>query len=234
MIETVLNYFAGAIILILSLILYVFFTACLLPKLLLIPKFRSADTGDRGIKKYLYEDGRAIVYEPTAQVRKHIPQYILSDNAGERFLKCKLDQRIRSIRYVVIAFDASGKVLDILNVSDPVENTGMAKAVPLPLSTAYVTLSVNEVNGVRMKSDRFLQLSVIKLAGFVLAALSFTVAEALLLKNTFLFFADFIMSYSKKVVIDNTYTIATALLIGLVYAAIVVCTYYSKHVKIAK
>ena len=87
MIHSILLYILQAVFFIISLVFYVFLSACLLPKLLLGPGFSATRIQDRGIKKYLFEQGRAMVCQPAPSVQMHIPQYILSDNNGERILK---------------------------------------------------------------------------------------------------------------------------------------------------
>ncbi|MBQ8409089.1 MAG: hypothetical protein IJY39_09540 [Clostridia bacterium] len=247
MIESIMTYIADAIFLIVSLILYVFVTACLLPKILLVPTCNASSVKDRGIKKYIFEQGRAIVYQPAVAERRYVSQYILSDNAGERFLKCKLDQRIRSLKYRVLTFDANDKPLDILDVEEPVTSPGYAKAVPLPLNTAYVSVSVKEVNGTRVAYHKSVSYSLIKLAIYFAVTVILTVIEALLLNRVIVFLANLIfgllriplppdlnLSFIEIIAPNNSYAVFTALLLGSAYAALVLLTHYSKDIKIVK
>lgn len=233
MIQSILLYVLQAVFFIVSLVLYVFLTACLLPKILLIPGFSAAQIQDRGIKKYLFEDGRAMVCQPALDVRPYIPQYILSDNNGERFLKCKLHPGILSLKYRVLTFDVNDRPLQVLEVEDPVSTRGVAKAVPLPLNTAYVSLSLMDVNGKKVSGSP-VAFSPIKLLIYLVSTVVMTVAQALMIKQALLFFADLIFAYSDTVSAHYGTTVFTALLIGTVYACFVFSTYFTKGSKLIK
>ena len=233
MIQSILLYILQAVFFIVSLILYVFLTACLLPKLLLIPSFNAAHIQDRGIKKYLFEEGRAIVCQPAPAVRAHIPQYILSDNNGERFLKCMLSPQVYSLKYRVLTFDVNDRPLQVLDVEDPVKSRGVARSVPLPLNTAYVSISVMDVNGKKLPASP-VAFSRVKLLIYLASTVAMTIAEALMIKQALVFFADLIFAYTDTVPAHYGTTLFTALLIGTAYALFVISTHFTKGSKFIK
>ncbi len=148
MIIDLIYYLSLILIAIFVLSLCVFLASCVLPRILLRPGKTNAEQRSRGIKKIAYENGRAIVYEPSLKVKKYFKQYILSENSGDKFIKCKLDDRVTSTRYTVVAIDSRDKLIDIVDVEEKIADTGYTKAVILPRNTSYVNLIVREVNGI--------------------------------------------------------------------------------------
>lgn len=147
MIIDIIYYLSLAFIALSGILLYIFAISCLLPKIFLRPSKANACPRSRGIKKYSFENGRAIVYEPSLNVREYFHQYILSENGGDKFIKCKIDTRVKNARYTVIPIDANGKVLDIIDVEEMITVSGYTKAIILPRETSYVNLILKEVNG---------------------------------------------------------------------------------------
>ena len=153
MIIDIVKYLSLALIAISGMLLFIFASACVLPKIFLRPDKVNAEPRSRGIKKYSFDNGRAIVYEPQIKIRKYLRQYILSENSGDKFIKCKLDTRVTSMRYTVIPIDANEKMLDIIDVEEMITDAGYTKAVILPSKTSYVNLILKEVNGITV-ADR--------------------------------------------------------------------------------
>ena len=227
MVELIMTYILQAVFFVVSLILYVLLTACILPRLLLVPSFSAANIKDRGIQKYLYKEGRAIVYQPATAIRPYIPQYILSHNNGERFLKCMLHPHILSVRYRVLTFDSNNRPLQALEVEDPVKHTGLSAAVPLPLNTAFVSLCLLEVNGTTFR-DSSVGLSRIKSLLYALLTIALTVPVAFSLQKDLFFLADLIFGYSQVVTPSYRTAIFSALVLGSVYACFVMSTHRTK------
>ena len=234
MIDNIVSNILLGVLAFVSLLLYVFLISCLLPSVLLRVRGESKDIRDRGIQKYLFPRGRAIVYEPDYAIRKYIPQYILSTQNGERFLTCKLHRRVSSLQYTVSVFDADDRLLTVLDVSDPVEIPEIGRSVPLPYNTAYVSVSVNAVNGMAMSSHAPISLSWTRIGIFAGSTILLTVIEALVIKRVLLLLADLLFAYSTKAPAGNGYTVFTALLIGIAYAAIVLLTHHARDTKYVK
>ena len=77
-INLVVYYTFSVIVFLSSFGLYAFLAGMLFPSLLLKPKFKGEKARDRGLKKYTFDGGRAIVYRPDVKSVKYIEQYILS------------------------------------------------------------------------------------------------------------------------------------------------------------
>ena len=233
MIQIILLYILQAVFFILSLVLYVFLTACFLPHNLLAFRFDATKIKDRGIKRYLFQNGRAIVYLPERHIRPYIPQYILSDNNGERFLKCMLHPSIRSVHYRVFPFDANDQPLQVLDVEDPARTPGLSLSVPLPLNTAYVSISLLEVNDKTFHSD-VLRYSPVKMLVYLVTTIVLTVLEGHLFQQCLLFLADLLFAYSDVVTLGYGFCLFAAVIIGALYALIVLYTHFIKGSRIQK
>ena len=98
MLDLIMSYLAKGLILIAGLYMYVYWMAYILPHALLRQE-RKLPT-DRGLKKYSYTDGRAIVYQPTSAVQPYISQYILSSNQGEKYIHLKASQTRNLCRFL--------------------------------------------------------------------------------------------------------------------------------------
>ena len=77
--ETFATLMAQITVAICSVILYVFLAAKLLPNWLLKPHVDPSLDGDRGIKRFVFDCGRAIVYEPSVAYRKYIRGEAIAD-----------------------------------------------------------------------------------------------------------------------------------------------------------
>ena len=155
--ETVAVLTAFTVAALFAVIVYVFFVSKLLPAMLLKPKYNDSAEGDRGIRKYSFEGGRAIVYEPSAPYRKYVKQYILSVHGKKKYIQCKFDSRISAVRYEVIAFDAEGSPIDTVEIEEHILED-MSCATMLHPKTAYVKLVVRSVDGMILQAERLYEL----------------------------------------------------------------------------
>lgn len=231
MVQLIMTYTLQAVFFVVSLILYVLLTACILPKVLLTPTFSVANIKDRGIRKYLYEEGRAIVYQPATPMRPYIPQYILSQNNQERFLQCKLNPQIGSVKYRVLTFDRNNRPLQALEVEDPVATVGLCAAVPLPMDTAFVSIRLTEVNGTAFRDDS-VGFSKIKLPIYLVSTIALTIAIAFPLQKVLLYCADLLFGYSQIAEYSSGAIFSPALVLGTVYALLVVLSHRVKGSKL--
>ena len=137
--------------------MYIFLVSGVLPDLLLKQRYDDSKDGDRGIRRYTFEGGRAIVYEPSAPYRKYLKQYILSVNGKEKYIKCKFDERVDAVRYEVIAFDKEDRLLDTIRIEEHIfkEKENISDAAMLPMQTAYVKVVLRSVNGVILGNEKF-------------------------------------------------------------------------------
>ncbi len=223
MVDLIFSYIIKSIFIIASCFLYVFLISKILPQLFLSSKRKKAEPKDRGIKKYVFDQGRAIVYIPEPNTKKYITQYILSENNGERFLKCKFDSRVVTAHYEVTVFDSSDNIIDTLNVYDTPDCGEIARAVPLPLSAAYVNISVNEIN--RKKISKHKKASVSLLSYVLYIALTFTATAvlSLMINDAAVHIADLCLRFTETMGNPGVeFPIISALIFSAIYTAITI------------
>ena len=230
---TIMNYIAQGLLYILSFIIYVFIVGKLLPVIFLRPKYKGLVSDDRGLKRYTYEGGRAIVYRPSGNCNKYIEQYILSANGDEKFVKCKIHEKIYCMEYDVIAFNARDKVIDVVAVKDPIRRAGETAAVPLPLDTSYVSIIARRVNRVRVEKKPTVTYSYLGVLAYSLIFAIFTAIQLMLIKDLINPLLERFLLYTQRVGHNGDFpAVIISLIVGFVCAAIVVLLHTSESIKI--
>ncbi|MBQ7290323.1 MAG: hypothetical protein IJW76_01195 [Clostridia bacterium] len=138
---------AQTVLLIVLFYMYILFTAYLFPKKYLSPIFLP-NKMDRGIKKYTFSGGRSVAYQPGLEFQKYISQYILYTEAEKKYIKCRISNDIRNIKYSLALFDRKDRFMGFLEVQENTAENGYTSAVLLPEETSYVQLTVCELNSV--------------------------------------------------------------------------------------
>ena len=138
------------IILVVSLAVYGLLTMYVFPRSFLKTEFVSIKAHDRGLKNVKETVGRSIVYQPSKENRKYIPQYVLSHRKGKKVLVCKTAPNVRYLDYDVVMFNGIGKAFNIVNSKELIERNRTEK-LELDEDTAYVSLVINAVNEEQFK-----------------------------------------------------------------------------------
>ena len=198
--------------------IYVFFISVILPAVFLKPRYNESAEGDRGLKKYVFEGGRAIVYEPSVDVKRYIKQYILTAIGQEKYIQCKFDTHVFSSRYDVFAFDCDDRMIDAIHVEEPDldEKRGVSHPALLPMETAYVKVSVASVNEVKIEREPLMSISSLGSAQFTVFTVLATIAEAFIVKSVLLDVSETALSYvSAMKDYGNLFTLISAVFAGL-------------------
>ena len=170
------------LIFVFSLSLYVALVSKILPLFLLKAKYKVQSMGDRGLKKYVFEGGRAIAYKPSGETEKYIKQYILLARDDDKYIKCKFDKRVFSAKYDVIAMDSNDKEIETVQISDPIVSPDDAREAILPENTAYVCIIVKEINGLAVPNNPKMHYVLWRSITFAGLTVVLTVAEYLILR----------------------------------------------------
>ena len=229
MVNNIMTYIAGAIILLTSFSAYVYLISCILPSLLIKPKYDSREISDRGIKKYIFENGRAIVYDPAIDVKKYVDQYVLFDNGEKKCLQCKVADEVSDIKLRILTFNAFDKPLGVFIAKDYFLGKDTTGVIELPVETAYVSVEIVEVNSKRVYLKTKISFSAIKVALYCLLSVVITVVEAMFIKTALLMLADEFFDYSNAVGAGNAFTVFTAILIGLISSVLIIISHASRE-----
>ena len=181
-----------------SISVYVFLISRVLPDLLLKPLYDDSRDGDRGLRRYTFEGGRAILYEPSAPYRKYLKQYILSANGNEKYIKCKFADRVNAVRYEVIAFDSNDRMIDTVCIEEHIlkEKENISGAAMLPRQTAYVRVLLYSVNGVITDHEKLLYVPASRRWGFACIVTVGLVGITLLARALIVMLCNLLFDYS--------------------------------------
>jgi len=233
MVTTVISATANVILVIVSVIIYVLIAACLLPKVFLKPKYNASAIKDRGLGRFIFSEGRAIVYQPSLHVKKYVEKYILSSVDGEKYIKCKLDPRVFSLKYDAVAFDANDKMISTVRIEEKIKTRGYSRSALLPVNTAYVSVIVKEVNGVCADTGDKLIISVVRALAFFVSELIIHVFAGLLITNLVAEILTTALSV-RYADVQFGFALVTSMLAGAVLSLIIFALHLSKDTKIGK
>ena len=145
-----------AVLFIFEIILFLIATGSVLPAIFMRVRCSVRTTRDRGMKKYIFPDGRAVAYEPEPAIRKYIHRYVLYVSEGYKYLKCRVDEGVGYINYTVVMFNNRNRVVDVIDVKEKNLKNAETGAVRLHPDTSYIALIPNSVNGVRIHTDKIM------------------------------------------------------------------------------
>lgn len=236
-VELIISTVAKVFIFFLSSGLYIFLTVKGIPHFALRHTFVGERTRDRGIKKYVFEDGRAVVCEPELKYRKYVCQYMLISKNKHKFIKCKINSSIRHIKYDVIAYDYKHKLIDIIGVEERMVESEYTESVLLPPDTSYVRFVIRKVDCM-FASNRIMVkynlLSIIIMCALVVLA---TVAQGIII-NYCLEDLWWLLGRLKATkgwnlqILPTAKVIIRSALLGAVEAALIARIYIKKNVKV--
>lgn len=195
-VDTAFTLSAWGILLFAGIALYVLLVTAVLPYFLLSPSMRPKKTGDRGIKKYVFPEGRGVVYEPALRYRKHINRYMLFEYKGNKYLKLKLDSGVISAECEVALYNNRGKVVKVISGVFGNKN-GESEAVIIPRETSYAAMTLIGVNGVKLSDTPSAEISVVRLSVFAAITTVLTVAMGAFIRAALVFVSELVFTYSK-------------------------------------
>lgn len=145
--EKIVDSISETLLLVASLVIFIFLVKSILPRITLRVNYSYEKWLGRGIKKFRYPEGRAVVYEPHPAFRKYINKYVLFTSDGYKYLKCKLDAGVKTLDYGVIMFNSNNKMIDVIEVKERVGDLSESGRLSLHGDTSYVVIDLERVNG---------------------------------------------------------------------------------------
>lgn len=144
--DEILTVIISLVMIIASVVAYVFVMKTVLPRFVIKRRYFIADKLGRGMKKYVSGSDRAIVYEPAPALRKYIKKYALIESGGHKYFKCLADEFVRTVQYSIVMIDNRNRVIDVLEVDESPNRSTMCGPIFLHSSTSYIALTVHAVN----------------------------------------------------------------------------------------
>jgi hypothetical protein len=195
------------------------------PRLIMRPTCDAASISDRGLKKYTYEDGRGVLYEPEIAARKYIKQYLLFTKDGAKYIKCYVGEHVRHVKYDVLVFDNKNKLIDVIAVNEVVRGSSMTKSLALPASTSYVSLILRSADDMYIGSAIKIKFSYIS-CGIYAVLSAFCIAFTGTLLCSFVRVA-FTGTRIRHITTEKAFV--SSLIVGLVFGALSALLYMTKY-----
>lgn len=160
--ELMVAYIAKGLVLVLSMVLYVYLFSAIIPKFIMKLRVKKENTRDRGLKKFIYSNGRCVLYETELSVRKYISNYALYTEDGYKYIKCLATDTVRNLSYDVYAFDNRNKLIDIIAVSEILGEERYTSSVALPPETSYVRFVLRKVDNEYSSKKVYVDYSIVR------------------------------------------------------------------------
>ena len=198
MVDLVFEHLAIVLILLLSAVLYVLLLARVLPKILLVPR-QGNIRGDRGIRKCVFNGGRSVTYEPKLDIRKYMSQYVLFSENGEKFIKCKINEKIKSLKYELIVYDRKNQPVTTLEIAEGISEKGYTSKVMLPPEASFVHVDIKSVNDTPLDAEKHDIYYGYGILLFFSVTLVLTLAEGLFSNYVAMKLMELVFAFSKHV-----------------------------------
>lgn len=163
------------VVMLATLCAYVFCVRYVLPKFVIKRGYYIKDNLGRGLKKYVSDNGRALLFEPHPSIRKYIKQYALVCDGGNKYIQCYVDRGANRMIYSVIMLDRNDTVLDVIEVEEVTAKRTLTQPVYLHPDTSYVALILGSVNREQLPNSPvsyYTRKSIVAF-GFITAAITF-------------------------------------------------------------
>lgn len=221
MVDVIFEYCAVALIFAASIGIYTVLVSRILPVIFLLP-VRGDIPGDRGIRKCVFESGRSVTYEPKLGIRKYISQYVLFEKNGEKYIKCKVNEKIKSLKYELLMYNRKNKACGILEISENLETEGYTSEVMLPCEVSYAHLQLVSVNGNPIKEKENELYMCRNMVAFIASVFLLTFAEGMFI-HSFIYEAfKLFLSFDRYVPYVNIVPALLASVAAAVLASVII------------
>lgn len=212
--DMIMDLVAWAIIINAFASIYVFAVSKLLPSFLFAASYKKHGITDRGLKKYTFPNGRGILYEPDIKYRDFLKRYIIFEYNGKKYIKCKLSEKVVSLRYEVAVYNNKDRLIKVIELSENVPNKCETKNVELPKDTSYVSVILKRVNEA-YRFDTLRCFSAKRVAIFSAITAAMTVIYGIMIRKLILYVDALLNS-------DLTISLASNVISSLVVSVIVI------------
>ena len=167
--KLIIEYIVLACVSILAFSAYVTLMSKVYPKYIARVHCSENENFGRGLKRYVYPEGRGILYEPHPSARKYVRRYLLFTANGYKYLKCLLDNNVRNIGYSVIMMNNRNRFIDVLDVEEKVGTNSETEPLLLHPDTSYVAFILNSAGNRTFERGRYFYYTLRSLILYALA-----------------------------------------------------------------
>lgn len=225
MTDVFVSLIANIIIALMSVVIYVLLISGVYPRLFV--KWQTKKKiRDRGLEKYIFPEGRSVVYEPELKARKYIKQYALLCQDGNKYIKCFVNTKLRYIKYDVLVYNNMNELVDVIAVSEKLSSQEYSRAVPLPGATSYVSVVLRCADNMYVNEEEATTYSLRHMGMFAGAVTVTTVIESLVVQAC----AEKIWDcfYRPQTFVQPGPILVKTIIAGIVCSALIVLTYYMR------
>lgn len=147
--------FAYILMVPITLAIYAFVMSSLFPKHLLKISYDVSPIMGRGLKKFVYPEGRAVLYEAQPDIRKYVERYALFTLEGYKYLQLTIGSGVKSYTASIVMLNNKNRVLDVISLSETTSGALRSRPTRIHGETSYVAISMTSVNGVELDSPAF-------------------------------------------------------------------------------
>lgn len=231
MLENILSFAGYALIVVLSIVLYVYLISKALPDICVRWQNPKKKLGDRGLRKYKFPEGRGVVYEPEVRIRRFIKQYALIYYNGNKYLKCFINKKIRFMKYDIMVYGPASELLDIISVTERITDESFSKAVALPKDTSYVNVVLRVADNMYKSGETAVRYSKGSLAVLCSLVAFVSVVEAYVIRIIATKLVSQLTS-GWAVYVNNGRFLIHSVVLGVVCAVVFLLSYLRRTVKV--
>ena len=214
-----------------SIIMYMILLSRVLARHALPISYQTSGILGRGLHRFKYPEGRAVLYEPHPSLRKYIRRYLLFTVEGYKNLRLRLDGAVSTLDLTIIMYDNRDNVIGVSDTR--VASYGAKYSLPIALdaSTAYIALVLNAVNGTKKKQKPYMEMKAKSLIVYFVLASILTFATFSLFLTSLVIMLEGLGNYN-PFSISYPFFILPSMLIGAACLGIILAVRVGKGVKV--
>jgi hypothetical protein len=203
MITEIMGYVYRSSFYLISIAVFILLVGRVLPYCCLKLQYTDQTSRDRGLKKYKFPEGRAVLYETHPSIRRYVESYALFVKDGNKYVRCKIAPGIGYIYYALAIFDHTDKLIDVVKVNDVIEDAdGYSSTVSIPPETSYVSFVLYTVNGQKVTENPPFEFLGRGKKIFVGCVMALSVIEGLILRTMVKWLYDILYEFYYLIEVD--------------------------------
>lgn len=230
-ISSTLAVIALVLILIIGIIAYLLVLSRVIGRYAMPVRYRTDAHLGRGLHRFTYPEGRAVLYEPHPSIRKYIRRYLLFTLNGYKYLRLRLDGGVNDFAITVVMHDNKNRVVDVIEVNGRSGGSKYSKPIQLNEKTSYVALMLTSVNGVPRQKASYMETPSYALA--IYFAITSLVTFLQFAQITYVFSLIFrVTASSNPLSLPITFFILPSLCVGALCLGVMLASRHGKGVKV--
>ncbi len=217
-IDYIFTLLSWALMLIAGVGLYMFAVTKLMPGLLLSPTGVDGKSNDRGVKKYVFPEGRAVVYELELGYRQYVSKYMLFAYKGNKYAKLKFCEGVKTVECEIALYDNSSKLIKIISAFCIASDVVESQAIELPAETSYARVLVRGANGVSVSDEHMYKFSPVRIGMYAAITTALTVVLGYFTRIVLVFLGEIWFAYAQYA---TGYGLGFSLIVSVIFGLLI-------------